>query len=364
MSSIKRLGVLYGRLGLSTDADLIKRRSDGVSTSSEALELKDVPPLLRVAFRLNKAVESGEFLEPFGAEDPTFDVEVSDREASLLAAAILDHHVEQKTALSPTVALSIVTTAVGGTRRPEVHDGLVSNSEEMLARYQGKTLTIPEERNYRKQPDTLTSAIKSVGEVNTNYYNQASPHIVAALQEVGKFTEAVSLAAAKSDIEILGYIRGLERELHLYWWVSGGWSTEAAEPFRKLQTSEAAVHCGKELADKASKDIGLFSAPALIDMILERGRSSEELSKSPLKSYAIAGSQSWRRRVFSDVSTGPISDILAVSTALGLASDSGDADDWHPRFWRITSIPVEADFDPVALALQLYRERLVAKAFA
>ncbi len=188
--------------------------------------------------------------------------------------------------------------------------------------------------------------------------------MVTAFQELGKYAEAGALAAAANANVLLDYVGRVELELRLYWWVTGGWSSDAAKPFRRMRVTEAALRGGKELAEKAFNEVGLFAAPAMLDMILERGRSEGELVPVSLDDISKTGDLAWRQNVFSAVGSGAFSDIAAVSTALYLAAESGDADDWHPRFFRITGVRVDAMLDPVSLGLQLYRECLLSKAFA
>jgi len=364
MSSIKRLGLLYGRLGLSTEAELIERRAKGVTAVAAAIERSDVLPLVRRAFGLGQPAASAGFLTNMQDEDPTFDVQPDDVEAGLLAGAILDRAIEEEGDQSGVVALAVVTAAAGGLRRPTDHDGLVGEAERMLAVVQGSSTGAPSNRTYSKQPKAFAEALEAIPGQSANYFSQASPYVVKALAELGKYAEAGALAAAVNDNAVLAYVGRLERELRLYWWVSGGWSSDAAMPFRRIGVTEAALRAGKELADKAFNEVGLFAAPAMLDMILDRGRDEAELVAVPLGDISRTGDLAWRRGVFSAPGSGALSDILAVSTALHLAAESGDADDWHPRFLRMTGIGVEAALDPVSLGLQLYRECLVSKAFA
>jgi hypothetical protein len=364
VSSIKRLGLLYGRLGLSTEAELIERRVKGVAAVAVAIERDDVLPLVRRAFGLGQPEASAGFLTNMQDEDPTFDVQAGDVEAGLLAGAILDRAIEEEGDQSGLAALVVVTAAVSGLRRPATHDGLVGEAEKMLAAIQGSSAGVPTKRTYGKKPKAFTEALETIPAHSGNYFNQAAPHVVKALAELGEYAEAGALAAATNDNVVLDYVGRLERELHLYWWVTGGWSADAARPFRRMGVTEAALRGGKELADKAFNEVGLFAAPAMLDMILERGRDDDGLVALPLGDISKTGDLAWRRAVFSAAGSGALSDILAVSTALHLAAESGDADDWHPRFLRTTGIGVEDLLDPVSLGLQLYRERLVSKAFA
>ncbi len=364
MNSIKRLGVLYGRLGLSTDPALIARRGVGVAAVSDALERADIPPLVRRTFEIGQPAVSSGFLDQLREQDPTFDVQASDAEAALLAAAILDYTIENEGEQSHVAALLVVTASTCGLRRPSNHGELIAEAERMLTQFQGAEAKPPANRGYSKLPKEFATALETLSTAQGNYIQQFSPHVVAALKQTGKYAEETALTDAQYDNVILSYVRRLESELRLYWWVTGGWSTEAAKPFRALGLVEAAVRGGKELSDKSVNEVGLFAAPAMLDLVLERGRNSDVFANVSIGEAAVVGDRAWRERTFGGDGTGALKDLLAVTTAMHLAADSDDADDWHPRFTRLTGVAVDAELDPVSLGLQVHRERLVAKAFA
>lgn len=364
MRSIKRLGIAYGRLGLSTDVTKIERRAEGVKAGADALTAESLPSVLRAAFSLGQPAESEALLEYF-ANDPTFDVAVEDAEVGLLAAAVLDYAIENETEISPLTALAVVTTAFGGRRKPPRHDALVASAQEMLAYFQGREAKAPANRTYSAVPKKLSEAIQTVANTPNNGFASNPAPTADALTELAKYAQSNALAAAASTNVALDYVRGLEQELKIYWWASGGWSVDAAKPFRRLSLVEAAVRCGVELAANMKSDVGLFAAPALIDQVLERGRGEEALSKElDLIAVASAGSNEWRRETFSRVAEGRNADLFPISAALGICAASDDADDWHPRLKRLTKLDVTTSANPVELGLQVYRERLLGDALA
>ena len=73
-------------------------------------------------------------------------------------------------------------------------------------------------------------------------------------------------------------------------------------------------------------------------------------------------SRAWRKANFAELSSGALAPLLPVSTAMGLAAGSDDAEDWKPRFTRATGIEPDARLSGTEFAVQLYRERLVARA--
>jgi hypothetical protein len=54
--------------------------------------------------------------------------------------------------------------------------------------------------------------------------------------------------------------------------------------------------------------------------------------------------------------------LLPVSAAIQIASESDPDEDWRPRFRRTTQVSGDPKMGPLELALQIYREVLFAKA--
>lgn len=360
MQSIKRLGVAYGKLGISTDADLIGRRGEGVMAAAGALETEGLAPLVQSAFDLGSGDERFDFLSAFEI-DPTFDVGPTDREARLLAGAVVEYEIENGTEHSAILALTVVATACGSLREPVLNDHLIQVAQSALTSAQGAHAAKPKDRTYQKQPQTLTDAIAAIANGNTQYFQHSVPTVTAAFNALGAYAESSAQAAARSDNQMLAYVRGLEQEMRTYWWVAGGFSEDAAKPFRLLPMALAALLAGKELANKHTSETGLFAAPALIDMILERGRSATD-EPITFANAVLATQCPWRSENFAAAASAPWSSLLPVSAALALSAQSADAEDWKPQFKRLTGLASDASLPAAGFAAQLYRERLVARA--
>jgi len=128
---------------------------------------------------------------------------------------------------------------------------------------------------------------------------------------------------------------------------------------RRLQRGRK--QAGKELASKHTNEIGLFAAPALIDMILERGRTAPD-EPVTFANAALAAQRSWRSENFGSATSPPWSSLLPASSALALSAQNDDAEDWKPQFKRLTGLASDASLPAAEFAAQLYRERLVARA--
>lgn len=99
------------------------------------------------------------------------------------------------------------------------------------------------------------------------------------------------------------------------------------------------------------------------------GRSCRRLSRLSrlgsdlqIAEAATLPDRSWRSKIFGADAEEPLADLLPVTSAQGLAALSEDADDWLPRFKRLTGIDPLKKLKPIDLGLQLYRERLILRA--
>lgn len=360
MEAIKRLGIAYGKLGLSSDPNLIGRRGEGVKAAAGALERAGVAPLVQAAFGIGAGEKRFDFLAGFSG-DPTFDVQPADREALLLAAAVTEYEIENETDVSPYLALAVVTCACGGLRSVPLSEQLLPVAQRYLAQFQGEGAARPKEWAVLKAPKTLSAAVEAITN-NPGPYGGTQPALVsAALKEITQYSESVSTAALMGHKDLLQHIASLEQEMRTYWWVTGGWSDGASKPFRELQLPLAAVCAGAELAEKHASMLGLFAAPALIDLLLERGRP-EPMGDVAMQEAVATTNRDWRKARFEVPSSGGLAPLLPVTSAMGLAAASDDAEDWKPRFTRVTGLDPEARLPGTEFGVQLYRERLVARA--
>jgi len=231
VESIKRLGVAYGKLGISTDAGLIGRRGEGVAAAAGAIESDGLAQLVQSAFDLGSGDERFGFLSAFEI-DPTFDVGESDREARLLAGAVVEYEIENRTEHSAILALTVVAAACGGLREPALNDRLVQVAQTELTSAQGEHFAKPKDRTYQKRPQALTDAIAAIGTGNTQFFQHSVPTVTAAFNALGAYAESSAQAAARSDQQLLDYVRDLEQEMRTYWWVAGGFSEDASKPAR------------------------------------------------------------------------------------------------------------------------------------
>jgi len=358
---IKRMGLLYGKLGLSTDPSVISARHQGLIAACDEFSEENVANVVGTALGLKGYELSEEFMSFFSEQDAAFDVAPHDKEAALLASCAISYALEERFSVEDPLALCLVTASFGSTRPAIADSKLVELAEQKLAELQTDELEVPADRKYNVPGQGWAEAIAALEQPQAK--SQVNAGISAAqqaLQVLASYAESNAKAAARSDNDILCYLHRLESEVRVYWWVSSGWSGDTSKPFKQLGCTEAAIRAGKELADKSkSSSVGLFAAPALLSMVLERGRASIS-EQVTLANAATAAEQAWRRTNFQAISEGIHASLMPLSTAMGLAASSDDEDDWQPRFERLTGLKVTQELTIEQLAIQMYRERLVA----
>ena len=280
-AAIERMGKMYGKLGLGTSADLIDARGKGVEAAYDEFKAEHLAAVLGTAFALNCSDKSLLFAEQFTAGDPTFDVRQNQSEGALLAATLLSFEMQSDSEFGPRVALALTAAAFGRLRDVKADPELLEIASQSLSNAQSRQGSKPSKRTYHKAGKALTDALSAVPESGQVDVSLIRP----VLTELQKYAEARAGSAAGSDEEILGYVNRLEEEMRTYWWVVNAWSNLTNKPFRDLDDGTAAIIAGIELASNTSLELGLFAAPALLDMIIMKDRAGP-LSETSLANVA------------------------------------------------------------------------------
>ncbi|MCP3024544.1 GTPase-associated system all-helical protein GASH [Cupriavidus basilensis] len=358
---MKRMGVLYGRLGLAPAPALIEARYEGLVAACEKLDLKHVPNLVGCTLGLKDYGLDDGFLSFFSERDPAFDVKPQDKEAALLAGSAISYAFAETFEIEQALALCLATASFGSARSAIADDQLVDQAELKLSELQTHQAGVPSDRKYHPRGKVLTTALEALSEpASRQNWATGIQNTQTAVEELVQYTEKIAEHAARNDNVVLDYLRHLESEVHVYWWASSGWSADAKQAFKHLGSGETAIRAGKELADKSRSTVGLFAAPALLAMVLERGRDGTPESLT-LATAAVAVELSWRKANFQALSEGVHANLMPLTTAMGMAASSDDHNDWQPRFERLTGLQVTQELTIDQLAIQMYRERLVAR---
>ena len=360
MADFKRLGAMYSRLGLQTPAELVSRRMEAAPAVLEVVTNERVTTLVRVAFGLAKPGEATFLVEGFSDADLTFHLVGDDEEVKLLATAVLAEMIEAPGPLAATCALAVVTASFGGVR-PLVHEpGLTVRAAERLADFQAASSRLPTDRKTIRElldVDNEVQAIKGV--IMAQQIATIATNAAQAIETLAKYVVEVERAALVRENVLLAHVRALETETRLQWWVTSRWSEERGKPFRDVEPAAAAILAGIELADRGGKALGVASALALLDMVLEPTARQGMMEPIALASAATGPGIDWRRELSEGLAASLDSALVPITLAMALAADSNDEEDWIPRFRRATSLDATSAITPMHLARQVYLERLL-----
>jgi GTPase-associated system helical domain len=357
-AAIERMGKLYGKLGLDPSPTLVEARGTGIVAASEDFVSTELPDVLGTAFGLGRSDQPLPLAAHFSATDPTFDVRQNQSEGALLATTLLSYEIQSGSEFANHVALILTTAVFGGLRPLKADPDGLGIAAQALSDAQSKKVSAPVQRTHQ----TLgKSTVEAVGAIPDNGQIDAS-QIKPVLNDLSKYSEARAKNAAASDNELLSYIKRLEEEMQTHWWVIGAWSNLSNRPFRDLDAGTAAILAGIELASKTTLELGLFAAPALLDMVLMKDRASP-LAEVTISAAATLLDRDYRTNEFGALIQTDAAPWLPLTTAMGLAAESNDEKDWEARFKRLTGINPKAKIKPLDLAVQIYRERLAAPLF-
>ncbi|WP_022674626.1 GTPase-associated system all-helical protein GASH [Novosphingobium sp. B-7] len=356
--ALKRAGILYGKIGLNTPRETIGARLPAIAAAGEAVSAESIPELVGVMLGTHDAEDAG-FLEHFRA-DPTFDVRPADKEAALLATAISDHAMIESR-WSGELALAILTASVGGMRSFSIPSDILTLADEALTANQVHEVSKPSKLKKVPIPAAITENIAELKGINAmhSFLPQIMNSLTSLIDRISAHTVTMSGHIATANNGMLDYIAKLEDEMRAHWWIVGGLSYEADGFFKDMKIEKAAAIAGWELAGKHSGNYGLHAAPALLDLVIEKGRA--KLPDITLSDVPKSIDLAWRKKTFEPISSSPVASHLPLSTMLGLAAGADDEEDWKPAFKRKTGLDADVKVKPLYLAVQFYRERLAHK---
>lgn len=357
----KRLGALYKAIGLATNPELVNARLGSAQKAYKALDSSHLVPLTRGALKLAKSEELGFLVEALADGDAGFDSNGgNDAEVAAVAAATLWEMIEGRGELAGPAALAVTTAAFGGVRT-YVDPELAGFAATSLAAQQREVRPGPTQATYRSKP-ALKEDLDALDTHGQNGdFGAGSPHLRKLLEGGINYTANGLSDLALQLQRVIEHQARLEEEMNIHWWLVGGWSRDVDKPFADLDLGRAALLAANELADLTKTDIGLASAPALLDMVLVKGRKGapKALSMADLVlATPIADRRAWTDELLADMAA---ASLVPLCFAAALAADGDDAEDWKPRFQRLSGIDPSLAVKPLDAANQLYRELLLRR---
>jgi hypothetical protein len=349
----------YRAAGLATGPDVLRTRQEPFDKLRRAIDPQTAIDLTRIYFSLAVPRGTDWFRDAFGETDASFSLIDNAREAAVLAAGLLEAAAGDGKVYA---ALATLTTAASGLRQPLVRPDLIDvmrfaiQEKAASARQQvpadpskirvpGKSRIATELAALAASPDlpTVSTLLKQVSEESADITKNLAIQLLSIVQPL-----AAQVLTLREEVEML-------------WWHVGGWSRLLEKPFAELDLGLAAVLAGVDMADMSRSLTGPAAAPAILQRTLLLGREPKA-PKIAIKDAVDALPQDQFDRLTLADALKAVPDICPVLTAFAKAKELGPGAAWHAPFAKATGLDAAAAFEPLDLAMQAYRERLLLQA--
>lgn len=348
----------YRDVEIATDPDRLSRRWAGVVGLFDGMTVQDVEALIRLTFR-SKQGPGSEALQrirkPFRDADDSFQTHGNDREVEVLSAAALAVLLEQDGPVAVSAALAVSTASFGGVRRPAVSTDLVQLAESAIRRMS---------ETMRRRPSVNLQLPNTLQKLD---FGKSAETVRAAPNAEG-FAQAFTLAAESVRTTITGIARNhasavqavhrfsmiQDEELQMLWWLIGGQSWELQMAFSDIPQDAKPLLLATELAGMTNYSPGPISIAALLSRAGVTGGEAIKISAS-----INAADGAWLSKVIESGSYSPITQPLHFAIQRQRETDGGTA--WIPGWVAVAGLESDPALSPIALAVQFYRERLLAK---
>lgn len=346
----------YKSAGLAPGNDVIVLRQVPFEKLRKNADISVILDLSRLYYGLPLPGGAEWFREAFAENDLGFSMIDNEREASVLAACLLGAIIDDGNiyaAIAPLVA------GAGGARTPLSNDDFIEHARQAIAKH-----SVASRRLSSADPSKIKQPVK--GKAFTTIDGVIDEPELTALAEAVKALATDSLEATKalsnqisSVIKpVVEQVRDLREEVDMLWWYVGGWSRILEKPFAELDIGTAALMAGLDLSHLVKGESGPVAAPAILHRLIVSQRSE---GKTPLPlDLAIDTIPAGTLSNFAfNSKIAEVADLCPILCALMKAEDIGTGSSWHAAFKKTTALEATIEFQPLELAMQVYREALL-----
>jgi hypothetical protein len=345
----------HREISLSHDRESIERSWRGVAELTKRATARDIEGLVRLVFKIRQAPEK-DVLDNIrlALADPAADLQSSGRELEVLSGATLAALFAKCDGAAAVAALAVTTAAMAGGRKPNLPVDLVSLAEA----------SIPEiSESLRQRPD-----LNRVGSADTPKVDFEKA--IAKVKEVPNWdgvSQAFALAAdatlaainsmariQKSAIQTTSrFIKIQDEEIQMLWWLVGRRSWDFDCDFDALPPGAQPLVLSKEMADITE----LLPGPASTKALLARSGLKDRESTT-IPAALNATDTEWLSNTVDGIDVSPVSQPVHFGIQRQLETGGGTS--WVAGWAAAASVPPEHPMTPLSLAVQFYRERLLA----
>jgi hypothetical protein len=351
----------YRAAGLSPGPELLRLRQEPFEKLRAAVVAQTAVDLTRLYFGLSLPSGTDWFRDTFAENDPSFSMYDNQREAAVLAAGLLGAAITDGKIYA---ALAPLTCGGAGWREPVVHPELLDEARRAITAKAVKDRgRVPWNAQIIKLPvnSKVPTASAALGAQpdwpkTVALFNLVSDEAYSAVKNL--VTETRSMTEMLAD-----QIADLREEVDMLWWYVGGWSRVLNRPFCDLAQALTAAMAGLDMADLSHTLVGPAAAPAILERVIFSGRKTKA-AKVTIKDAVDAFPQDAFNRLGLEESLHTLPDICPVLSAFAKAQAIGNGTAWHASFAKESKLEAAAALEPLALAVQVYRERLLLSAMS
>ncbi len=346
----------YAQAGLAPGADIITARRASFTRIAQTVQDDRLPDLAGTYYGA-AGIDLSWFRDEFAKEDASFSLINNQRETQVLSAIILGAVVDQQ---RPAAILAVVAGSVAGRRHPPECAWLVTEAALQLGR-----LAISERHPVKVQTRIKSTIQPKLGDeiaaITGNDWAALLAGMAKVRNESQSSMQTLATGATAALASLDHQVRTLREETQMLWWLHGGHSRSLERAFSTLAPTQAAFVGALDLAALTTvSSVGPIAAPALLERVLSlAARSKTQAAKKGLAAAVDSLDRGDLERLPLQ-SDGPPPTLAPITSALHLARTIGIGA-WSQQFEERTGLDSLTEFEPLELAVQLYREQLLGR---
>jgi GTPase-associated system-like protein len=346
----------YREVELSSDPAVHQRRSTAVAALADAAKLPDVELLIRVAYRLREPKPDARqrVIKLLVQADDTFEPTGNDREFEVLAGATLAALFGKPSRIGATAGLAVSTASLLGTRKSHTPMDLAKLAEQALVQHAESARDrepLPKLIDPKKELklDIATAQAKAREAHSPEHValslGLVTDSVTATLKSlVGKFQGAIDTLHQQLQLQ--------DEELNMLWWLVGGKSWDLKCNFGEVPKSAAVLVLAAELAKLTRALPGPNSVGALL------ARAGVDSAPLTIPKVVNAAPPAWSEPCLSGMKVSSV--LHPVHFAMERRAETGEDTDWIAGWAAATGVDANSALSGSDLAMQFYRERLLA----
>jgi hypothetical protein len=344
----------YRAVNLDDNRERVRQRYDAMVDLIEKADFELVEAALRIVFQTKQKAktESVATIESFFKQyDELFDAVDKSNEFQLLCATMLGLLLNKDNSSAAVTALSVLTTAFGGTRKLQGSVNLEELSNKTVERLAEK---------FRQRPPLSTGSL-SIQKLNltaskAKLSEDFTANGIGLALDVAADTMRASINAtlvqlSNSVAAIQNYVRVQDEELELLWWAYGQRSEYLNKSFADIPDQQRILLLPTEMAMATKLIPGPVSAKALLmrsGIGQKRVRVVDAINECEM---------SWLERL--DIPDGISPVRYPIHCGLWRRIETGDDTSWISGWSGVTGIDENLALPGITLAMLFYFERLI-----